>query len=118
MGSEKMMPHNQFDGNYEPNISHKVIFTWRKIIFSTIFAVILLAWCFGFTNKLIEYYNLSIEQIRLQEEEKKYLEYIETLKKEKQNLNEDWYIEKMAREKLNLTKPGEVLIKVVPAENP
>jgi len=113
-----MMPHHGFDGNIEPDISHKFVFNWKKILFSAIFALILLSWCFGFTNKLIDYYNLLIEEVRLLEEEKQFYEHIELLKEEKQNLNQDWYIEKMAREKLNLTKPGEVLIKVIPSENP
>jgi len=114
----KMVSSNFYDGKTEPDVSHKLMFNWRKILFSIIFALILLSWCFGFTGKLIDYYNLLTEEAYLTHEEKRLYENIELLNSEKQNLNQDWYIEKLAREKLNLVKPGEVLIKVVPAENP
>ena len=102
----------------EPDVSHKIILNWKKILFSFIFSLVLLTWCFGFTRKLIDYYNLVAEEMNLSQEEKQLYEHLDLLQEEKQNLNQDWYIEKLAREKLNLTKPGEVLIKVLPSENP
>jgi len=114
---EKMVS-SYYNGKTEPDVTPKLMFNWRKILFSAIFALILLFWCFGFTGKLIDYYNLIAEESNLSQEEKRLYEHIELLSKEKQNLNQDWYIEKLAREKLNLAKPGEVLIKVVPSENP
>lgn len=113
-----MVSSYYYDGKTEPDVSHKLMFNWRKILFSIIFALILLSWCFGFTGKLIDYYNLLDEENYLTKEEKQLHEKIGHLNNEKQNLNQDWYIEKLAREKLNLAKPGEVLIKVVPPENP
>jgi len=113
-----MVSSYYYDGKTEPDVSHKLAFNCRKILFSIIFALILLSWCFGFTGKLIDYYNLLTEEAYLTHEEKRLYESIEHLNSEKQNLNQDWYIEKLAREKLNLAKPGEVLIKVVPSENP
>ncbi|MGI6749967.1 MAG: FtsB family cell division protein [Atribacter sp.] len=113
-----MVSSYYYEGKTEPDVSHKIAFNWRKILFSIIFALILLSWCFGFTGKLIDYYNLLTEEAYLTHEEKRLYESIEQLNSEKQNLNQDWYIEKLAREKLNLAKPGEVLIKVVPSENP
>ncbi|HAX97362.1 MAG TPA: hypothetical protein DCY12_00320 [Candidatus Atribacteria bacterium] len=113
-----MVSSYYYDGKTEPDVSHKLAFNCRKILFSIIFALVLLSWCFGFAGKLIDYYNLLAEETYLSQEEKRLYNDIELLNDEKQKLNQDWYIEKLAREKLNLAKPGEVLIKVVPSENP
>jgi cell division protein FtsB len=51
------------------------------------------------------------EEERLQQE-------IAAMKKEKEYLHQDWYIEKLARERLNLVKPGEIVVELVPSQNP
>ncbi|BER93392.1 hypothetical protein M15_21360 [Atrimonas thermophila] len=90
---------------------------WR-ILFITFFTIVLLLWINQFLEKMVIYWKTCERIEQFIREEERLQQEIAAMKKEKEYLHQDWYIEKLARERLNLVKPGEIVVELVPSQNP
>ncbi|WP_369018296.1 septum formation initiator family protein [Thermatribacter velox] len=75
-------------------------------------------WINQFLEKMVIYWKTCERIEQFIREEERLQQEIAAMKKEKEYLHQDWYIEKLARERLNLVKPGEIVVELVPSQNP
>ncbi len=89
-----------------------------KILFIALFTIALVLWMNQFLEKMIAYWKICEKIEQFTEEEKRLQQEIVAMNKEKEYLHQDWYIEKLARERFSFVKPGEIVVELVPPQNP
>ena len=91
----------------------------RRFAFLWIGIALLILFIFFYLPGLSRVQELRLEEERLWKELKELEGEIQALKEEKELLEKDRaYLEKVAREELGLVRPGEMVYKLVPQNNP